>query len=473
MALDFFKNRLDSMIDMRHPLAILSNQLPWSHIEESLRPLFERPVRPLKSQETVDLLGTQRTITGGQVSAAGRPRKEIRLMVSLLMLKHSFNLSDEEVVIRFSENVVWQYFAGYAYYDPSLPCDGTQIGRFRKRLGEAGLEELLRYSIETAVQIQAVTLREFDKVIVDTTVQEKAIAHPNDSRLLEIARAKLVQQAKRDGIVLKQTYAKEGKALRFKAGGYAHAKQFKRLKRVVKRQRTLVGILVREITRKVAQTQSAPSLKMAQTLERAQRIHSQQPKDKGKLYAFHAPEVECIGKGKARKPYEFGVKVALAVTHKNGLMVGARSFTGNPYDGHILSAQMEQTTILLERLKVKPGVAVVDLGFRGIEVQRDNPGLLMIHRGKFNSLTQVQRKWLKRRQAIEPSIGHLKADYRMGKCYLRGELGDALHAVSCAIGYNIAWLLRAIVRKGRKAFKTLFFALQNLRLQYWLLRSFA
>jgi len=183
-------------------------------------------------------------------------------------------------------------------------------------------------------------------------------------------------------------------------------------------------------------------------LERAERIRTQQPKDKDKLYALHAPEVECIGKGKARKPYEFGVKASIAVTHQSGLMVGARSFPGNPYDGHILSAQLEQTRILLEDVGKIPKQVVVDLGFRGVD--HDNPAVQIIHRGKYKSLTKQQRRWLKRRQAVEPAIGHLKSDHRMDRCWLQGQLGDALHTVLCATGYNMRWLLRAMVRLGLK-----------------------
>ena len=163
-------------------------------------------------------------------------------------------------------------------------------------------------------------------------------------------------------------------------------------------------------------------------------------------YALHAPEVECIGKGKARKPHEFGVKVSVAVTHKQGLMVGARSFTGNPYDGHTLAEQLEQVTILTEDSGTQPKQVVVDLGFRGVDAS--NPGVEIIHRGKFKSLTDQQRRWLKRRQAVEPAIGHLKHDNGMDRCWLQGVTGDALHAVLCAAGYNIRWLLRAIVRLG-------------------------
>ena len=389
-------------------------------------------------------------------------------MSALLYLKHAFNLSDEELVERWSENVVWQYFSGQTYYEPRLPCDATQIGRFRKTIGEAGVEELLKATIDTAVTTKAVRPAEFERVIVDSTVQEKAIAHPVDSRLLEIARAKVVQSAKFAGILLKQTFVKEGRELRRKAGGYAHAKQFKRLRRVVKRQRTILGIVIREIKRKLsAESSSAPHTvtRLSTLLERAERIRTQQPKDKNKLYALHAPEVECIGKGKARKPYEFGVKTSIAVTHKSGLMVGARTFPGNPYDGHVLNQQLEQTTILLEDTGKSPLQVIVDLGYRGVD--HDNPTVEIIHRGKYRSLTKQQRRWLKRRQAVEPAIGHLKSDHRMDRCWLKGQLGDALHAVLCAAGYNLRWLMRAMARLGlsvaflRSVFRWLIVALSR------------
>lgn len=461
---DFFRARLDQMIDLQHPLAVLANRLPWAQIESALAPAFARRNRRGQAIAGSDLFGTSLQIAGAGISAAGRPRLPIRLMAALLYLKHAFNLSDEELVTRWSENVVWQYFSGQDYYTPELPCDATQIGRFRTAIGEAGVEELLKATIDTAVQTKAVQPAEFERIIVDTTVQEKAIAHPVDSRLLDIARAKVVQAARQAGITLKQTFSKEGKTLRRKAGGYAHAKQFKRLRRTVKRQRTILGIVLREVRRKLPTATSlcAATLSRLNTLlERAERIRTQQLKDKNKLYALHAPEVECIGKGKARKPYEFGVKASIAVTHKSGLIVGARTFPDNPYDGHTLSSQLEQTGILLEDVGRRPKEVVVDLGYRGVD--RDNPNVEIIHRGKYKSLTAQQRRWLKRRQAVEPAIGHLKSDHRMDRCWLQGQLGDAMHAVLCATGYNLRWLLRAMIRLGLTAFylRQLFLALRS------------
>ena len=448
---DFFRSRIDAMINLNDPLAVLATRLPWAQLEAVIAAKFARQARSGAVVEGMDLFGPTQALVGAGVSGAGRPRLPLRLMISLLYLKHTFNLSDEELVVRWSENVLWQFFSGQVYFEHRLPCDATQIGRFRRALGEDGLEELLGATIDTALTMQAVQPQDLQRVIVDTTVQEKAIAHPTDSRLLEIARHKVVSSARRVGIVLKQTYAKEGKALRFKAGGYAHAKQHRRLQRVIKRQRTILGIVLRAVQRKMDAADFTPSSTKAlaalqQWMQRAERVRTQQPKDKHKLYALHAPEVECIGKGKARAPYEFGVKTAVVVSHQHGLMLGARTFPGNPYDGHILRATLEQATILMQDWAVAIEHVVVDLGFRGVDA--DNPGKHIVHRGKFKSLSLEHRAWLRRRAAVEPAIGHLKADHRLDRCWLKGALGDALHAIGCAAGYNIQWLLRAIVRLG-------------------------
>ena len=186
-------------------------------------------------------------------------------------------------------------------------------------------------------------------------------------------------------------------------------------------------------------------------LDKAKRIAEQSKSRKNttgraKLYAWHAPEVECIAKGKSRTPYEFGVKVGIAMTLKHNLIVGARAFPGKPYDGHTLREQLEQAGILMQETGVQPSTVYVDLGYRGVDA--DNPGIAIKHRGKFKTLSAQERKLLRRRQAVEPIIGHLKSDHRMDRCPLKGELGDSVHAVLCAAGYNIRWLLRMIAKKG-------------------------
>src|SRR5882757_280997 len=398
---DFFRSRLDAMIDLRHPLAVLATKMSWASIETTLAPLFERRSRDGRVSEAVVLFGSNSLELAGGVSAAGRPRLPMRLMVGLLYLKHAYNESDETVCERWAQDVYFQFFCGEEYFQPRLPCDPTNLVRFRQALGEAGVEELL-----------------------------------------EVSRARLVQLAQRAGLALKQTYEREGKRLRRRAGGYAHAKQFKRLRRVLKRQRTVLGRLLRDIERKLSGASDERQAQLRVWLERAWRICRQRPKDKNKLYARHAPEVECIGKGKAPQPYEFGVKVSLAITEKQGLIVGARAFPGNPYDGHTLAEQLEQSSILLQDLPgtPQPKTILVDLGFRGVDVEVSSVHL--IHRGKHKTLTSTQRRWLKRRQAIEPIIGHVKHDHGMRRCWLKGQAGDELHAVLCAAGYNLRWLLR-------------------------------
>ncbi|WP_231480588.1 IS5 family transposase [Thiomonas sp. FB-Cd] len=447
---DFFRARIDHMIDLRHPLAVLASRMPWQEIEARVAQTFSRKGRAGVAMPDLDLFGEQ-VQRAAVPSNAGRPRVALRIMIALLYLKHAFNESDEGVVERWGETPTWQFFSGQAYFEHHQPCDATTLIKFRKLLGEDGVEELLAQTLNVAVDLKLIKPQEFARVIVDSTVQHKAIAHPTDSRLLETARTKLVEAARDAGIALKQTFAKEGKELSRKAGRYAHARQFKRMRRTIKRQRTIVGRLQREIERKGSAIGQAVREALGETLHKAQRINAQSGQRKAadgqpKLYAWHAPEVACISKGKARTPYEFGVKVGIASTLRGNLIVGARAFHGNPYDGHTLSEQLEQATILMQDSRSKPATAFVDLGYRGVDA--DNPDVHIVHRGKSKRISSKDRKQLKRRQAIEPIIGHLKSDHRMDRCPLKGEQGDRLHAVLCAAGYNIKWLLRMIARKG-------------------------
>jgi IS5 family transposase len=303
-----------------------------------------------------------------------------------------------------------------------------------------------------------------ETVVVDTTVQPKAIAHPTDSRLLEVARHKLVEVAKSAGIVLKQTFVKEGKQLTRMAGRYAHAKQFRRMKKPISRQRTIVEKLIRQIQCRMSAAAQGLKSVISQALEKAQRIvaQSQSQKSNGtpKIYSWHAPEAEVIAKGKARTPYEFGVKVGITSTLKGNLLLGARSFPHTPYDGHTLHEQLEQASILSDST-IKD--VYVDLGYRGVDHQ--NPTVSIKHRGKYKRLSDKERTLLKRRQAIEPIIGHLKSDHRLNRCHLKGADGDAIHAVLCAAGYNIRWLLR-MIRKG--GIRLYFFLIKLLALSHFL-----
>lgn len=370
----------------------------------------------------------------------GRSALPIRLMAGLLYPKHAYDLSDEAVCERWLENPYWQFFTGEVFLQTILPWDPSSLTRWRQRLGEAGMEELLAQTISAAKAMKAVDGRELSRVIVDSTVQEKAIAHPTDSRLLEVARRNLVMRCKRYGMKLRQSYEREGPGLSRQAGRYAHAKQFKRMRRMLRRKRTVLGRVIRDIGRKLDGLDAAVQQTLQTWLGRAERIWRQRPKDKQKLYALHAPEAECIGKGKARRPYEFGAKVGIAVAGTKGLIVGARSFPGNPYDGDTLAEQLEQARTLMQDTGTVPTMAIVDLGYRAREVA----GVQILHRGKAKSLTRRQWRWIKRRQAVEPVIGHLKQEHRLDRCWLKGAQGDALVAHGAAAGYNLRWLMQFI-----------------------------
>jgi IS5 family transposase len=184
---DFFRARIDHMIDLRHPLAVLSSRMPWQQIEASVSHLFMRKARVGVAMPDLDLFGEAPAVLGRK-SNAGRPRVPLRIMIALLYLKHAFNESDEGVVERWGETPTWQFFSGQAYFEHHRPCDATTLVKFRQLLGDEGVEELLAQTVNTAVELKLIKPQELQRVIVDSTVQHKAIAYPTDSKLLETAR---------------------------------------------------------------------------------------------------------------------------------------------------------------------------------------------------------------------------------------------------------------------------------------------
>ncbi len=401
---DLFRTELVNLIDTRHELARLAELIDWQAFSEEWSPQF--------------------------TSTTGRPALPTRLMASLLYLKHLYALSDEDVVERWCENPYWQHFSGERYFRHDLPCDPSSLVRWRQRIGEAGCEWLLAQSIEAARKGGVIKRRSLDEVVLDTTVQPKAIAHPTDSRLLNRAREQLVDAAQQKGIVLRQSYARVGKAAEHQAGRYAHAKQYRRMQREVRKLRTWLGRVMRDVRRKGGELTKTLQAKMAV----AQRLFEQKRESKNKLYALHAPEVECIAKGKARTPYEFGVKVSVAVTAKEGLVVGMRSMPGLPYDGHTVDSQLEQVEVLCG---ITPRIALVDRGYRGVQASCGTRLLVSHTRG----LPRKLKKLLKRRQVVEPMIGHMKSDGLLDRNWLQGALGDAMHAVLCGAGHNLRMIL--------------------------------
>ncbi len=342
-----------------------------------------------------------------------------------------------------------QFFCGFEFFQHEAPIDASTMTRWRKRIGPEGLEQMLKASVEVALDTGVAKPSSLERISVDTTVQPKAIAHPTDSRLYLKAIQILVRQAKRHGIVLRQSHTRLAKAAAVRAGRYAHARQFRRMRRELKRLRTYLGRVFRDIGRKIAGNGELEA-RFVRLLGLVERLLAQKPKDSNKLYSLHAPEVVCISKGKARTPYEFGCKVGIATTNREGLVLAARSFEGNPYDGHTLAATVDQA---VEIGGVDPERIYVDKGYRGHDYA--GSGSVMIA-GSKRGLTATMKRELKRRSAIEATIGHMKTDGRLDRNFLLGHAGDATNALLVAAAHNLrlvlavlalwlAWCLQALL----------------------------
>jgi IS5 family transposase len=364
-------------LNRTHPLIVLAGLINWEAIH----------------QVAVDAMGSRHR----------RPPLPPRLIAGLLYLQHTFKLSDEEVVWGWVENPYWQVFTGETYLQTEPPINPSSLSRWRKRLGEAGVEELLAQSIGAARRAQLIGLASLKRVIVDTTVMSKAIAYPTDSALLEKCRCLLVAAACRYGLSLRQNYNRQGPHLVRQIARYAHARQFKRMRHELRILRTRVGRVQRDIERQLPGLAEHAQSSLNDLLARTRRILTQQPQDKNKLYAIHAPEVECISKGKARTRYEFGVKVSIATTLKEGVVVGARSMPGNPYDGHTLGEAVEQASIMSE---VRPEMVFVDRGYRGVDVDQ----VQIWRSGQKRGVTRSLKAMIRRRSAIEPTIAKKHRD---------------------------------------------------------------
>lgn len=409
---DLFRSELRSILNLRHELCQMAELIDWQRFDNEFAPLFP--------------------------STTGNPATPSRMIVRLFYLKHAFNLSDEALIERWVENPYWQYFCGEQYLQHEFPVDPTSLVKWRKRLKETSSEKLLEEMIRVGLKTKTIQTQDLKKVIVDTTVQEKAITHPTDAKLFQKGRELLVELAKEHHLELRQSYQRVGKKSLFKAGCYFRAQQMKRAKKQVKKLKTYLGCVYRDVKRQLAeQAELLPYFN--ELLAKIERLLNQQKDDKNKLYSLHAPEVECIAKGKSHKRYEFGVKVSLATTHKRNFIVGMQALPGNPYDGHTLESALDQ----VERLTGKrPEQGYVDLGYRGHE---ERNAQIFIARTKRNNLTRTLRNALKRRNAIEPLIGHAKSDHHLGRNHLKGTLGDKINAILSGVGYNF----RAILRKLR------------------------
>ena len=406
---DLFKVRLVDIVNPQHPLVEMKDIIDW----------------PLLDQE----LGHEFCASNG---ASALPT---RLMVGLMYLQHTFNLSDEAVVERWVESPYWQYFCGEEFFQHKLPCHPTSLIKWRQRIGEAGCEWLLGATIQAALAMKVITPTRLKRVVVDTTVQEKNIAFPTDSKLYNQMRLKLVSVARELGITLRQTYGKECRYLMPNIGRYGHAKQYKRMRKAVKKIKGCFGRVLRDLERQAKAQDKGLTDKQEALLKQAWRLLEQKPKSKNKLYSLHAPEVDCLSKGKAHKRYEFGVKASIATTAKEAFIIGARSYPGNPYDGHTLYDQLQQVHTVTD---IKPEIGLVDRGYRGHGIN----DIKVIIAGQKRGISNKEQRLLKRRNSVEPIIGHLKSDGKMRRSYLKGNKGDAMNVLLRACGQNLRKLLK-------------------------------
>lgn len=420
-----FRARLDQILNMNHELVRLARSIDWPVLEAHFGEVY--------------------------CDGPGMPPLPTRLMAGLAILKHTFNLSDEVLCARWMENPYFQYLCGEEFFRHELPFDRSSMTRWRSRMGEERIMVLLQESLSIAVKTGAMKPQDTRRVIVDTTVQPKNVMFPTDAKLINRARERLVRLARKAGLDLRQSYVRVGKLALIMHQRYAHAKQFKRANKSVRKLKTYLGRTIRDISRQIAGDDELTTI-FRWPLYQASTVLEQKQRQRGrKIYSLHAHEVECIGKGKAHAPYEFGVKVSVATTLKRSrggqFALHAMALPGNPYDGHTLATVIPD----MERVIGSQTQRILaDAGYRGHNAPQSHK-LRVFTAGQKRRMTPPIKREMRRRSAVEPVIGHIKSEHRMGRNYLAHAQGDAINAILAAAGYNFSLLLRWL-----KAFLCLF-----------------
>ena len=415
---------LMTQLDSTHELLALANTFNWQHLESAFQPLY---------------------------SHRGRGIKPIRLMTGLLILKQLYNLSDDAVVEQWRMNPYFQAFCGEKSFQTQPPCDSSQLSVFRKRIGEEGVELIFAQSV--ALHGQAA---EEKIVLVDTTVQEKNITYPTDSKLAIKIINKLNKLAKAHGIQQRRTFVKEVKELRLACRHFRQPKARSKARKALKRLRTIAGILLRELERQLPANVLED---LAAQFALYQRVLTQTPKDKDKIYSLHEPDVYCVGKGKDHKAYEYGRKASVVSTLEGKIIIGVISHDEHIHDSKTLKPALEHAQ---QHRKSAIEMAVVDRGYRGAQQYVETTVLLPKPPLKRDSayIQQKKRRLCQQRAGIEPIIGHLKQDFRLSRCRLKGSLGDRINLLMAACAWNLRkWLVAFFFSEFQSAFLSVFVVL--------------
>jgi IS5 family transposase len=410
---NLFQPLLKEFIDLQHELVLLSDKIDWKTFEKEFVGLY---------------------------SNTGSPAKPIRLMAGLLILKQLYDLGDETIIPAWISNPYMQYFCGEAHFQWQQPCDPSDLVHFRKRIGPKGIERIFAVSISIHG-----SSAQSDEICVDTTAQEKNITYPTDVKL-QIKIIKGCQKiAMKENLTQRQSYQRTVKKLLLLNRFSHHPTKRKQGLKAQRKIKTIAGRVVRELQRKLPQEKMQA---YEQQLGIYKQVLNQKRHDTNKVYSLHEPEVACIAKGKIHKPYEFGSKVALAITKHSNIIVAAVNFTGNPHDIKTLEATLNQHELLTGH---RAKAAIVDRGFRGRKMfngtQIISPDNSIGKTGKQKRNSRIR---FKRRAAIEPVISHMKHNFGMIKNYLKGSIGDQINPMMAAAAFNFkSWL-----NKYRKTFLT-------------------